>query len=436
MRCEVIAIGTELLLGQIVDTNSSWIGEQLAGAGIDSLQQTKVGDNVDRIAAAIGSALDRSEAVICCGGLGPTQDDITRDAIAKVMGVPLEIDEDRADLIRWRFRGRDRAMPTNNLRQAARPVGAEFLQHQPGTAPGLRCEIRWPDPDGGSGTGDRGAESTVDRVVYAVPGVPWEMREMVGLDILGDLQRRAGITSVIRSRTLRTWGESESGLAEALAGRIEELDRTGVATIAFLASGIEGIKVRITAKAASASDADRVIAEEEAELRALLGDVVFGADEDTMESVVIDLLRERSLTVAVAESLTGGLVGARLSAIAGASDVFLGGVVAYDSRLKFDLLEVPDGPVISEECASAMAEGVRRLTGADVGLATTGVAGPTEQEGRPIGFVCLAVSVDATTTATTIRLPGRRDQVRELSVISLLTLLRRRLLDQGATDAR
>lgn len=423
MRVEVLAIGTELLLGQITDTNSSWIGEQLALAGLDSLLQTKVGDNVERIVAALGAALERADAVICTGGLGPTQDDLTRQALAKVMGVELELDDDRADLIRWKFRGRDRSMPDNNLLQAHRPVGATFLDHQPGTAPGLRCEVEWPSPGGGTAT----------KLLYAVPGVPWEMEEMVSLDVLPELRRLAGLDTVIRSRTLRTWGESESGLAEMLAGRVDELDRSGAVTLAFLASGIEGIKVRITAKAESDSDALAAIAAEEAEVRAILGDLVFGVDDDTMESVVLDLLRTRGLTLAVAESLTGGLVGARMASVPGASDVFLGGVVAYDARVKFDVLGVPEGPVVTEEAAAAMAIGVRRLLAADVGVAATGVAGPAEQEGRPVGLVCLAVAVgpDDEVVTTEVRLPGQRNQVRGFSVITLLAMLRRELLTRG-----
>ncbi len=420
MRVEVLAIGTELLLGQIVDTNSSWIGEQLALSGLDSMLQTKVGDNVERIAAALGAALDRADAVICTGGLGPTQDDLTRAALAKVMGVELELDEDRADLIRWKFRGRDRAMPDNNLLQAYRPTGATFLEHQPGTAPGLRCEVQWPDPGGAPSS----------KVVYAVPGVPWEMQEMLSLDVLPDLQRMAGLNFVIRSRTLRTWGESESGLAEMLAARVDELDRTGAVTLAFLASGIEGIKVRITAKAPTEAEAFAAIATEEGEVRSILGGLVFGVDDDTMESVVLDALRSRGLTLAVAESLTGGLVGARMASVPGASDVFVGGVVAYDARVKFDVLGVPEGPVVTEEAAAAMAQGVRRLLGADVGVAATGVAGPAEQEGRPVGLVCLAVAVggDGEVVSAEVRLPGQRNQVRDFSVITLLAMLRRELL--------
>jgi nicotinamide-nucleotide amidase len=412
MDCEIVAIGTELLLGQIVDTNSAWIGEQLALAGIDSKRQTKVGDNVDRIVDAVTSALERADAVICCGGLGPTQDDLTRQALARVMGVELEVDEDRADLIRWMFRGRDRRMPENNLLQAYKPHGAEFLDTQPGTAPGLRCPVG-------------------DRVVYAVPGVPWEMQQMVSNDILPDLRRSAGLASVIRSRTLRTWGESESGLAEALAGRIVELDALGNPTLAFLASGAEGLKVRITAKAETDAEADAILAAEEAVLRGTLGELVFGVDDESMESVVLELLRARGLTLAVAESLTGGLVGARLTAIPGASDVFVGGVTSYASAVKYDLLGVDEGPVVSEEAARQMADGVRRLLGADVAIATTGVAGPDTQEGQEVGTVCLGLAVGDDVTSVRLRLPGQRAMVRELAVISVLAALRQRLIALG-----
>ena len=224
MKCEVVAIGTELLLGQIVDTNSSWIGEQLAMVGIDSHHQTKVGDNHERMVAVLRQALERSDAVICCGGLGPTQDDITRGAIAEVMGVPLERDEAIVARIRERFGGRGRPMPDNNLLQADVPQGAAINPVMPGTAPGLMC------PLGGEYEG---------KVIYAVPGVPWEMKEMMTEGILPDLRSRAGFTGVIRSRTLRTWGQSESGLAEQLDAEIRRLDDAGTATIAFLASGWE-----------------------------------------------------------------------------------------------------------------------------------------------------------------------------------------------------
>ena len=263
MRCEIIAVGTELLLGQIVDTNSAWMGEQLALAGIDSLFHTTVGDNFERIETTLKHSLARSDAVIMCGGLGPTQDDITRDVIVKVMGVEMVRDDAIADRIRSRFESRGREMPLNNLRQADVPVGAATIAQMPGTAPGLVCPLG-------------------DKVVYAVPGVPFEMRDMLNGTILDDLKARAGLSAVIRSRVLKTWGQSESGLAETLAGRIDALDESGEATIAFQASGVEGLKVRITAKAQTEEAALHAIETEEANVRALIGDVVFATDDESM----------------------------------------------------------------------------------------------------------------------------------------------------------
>ena len=315
MKTEIIAVGTELLLGQIVDTNSSWMGEQLALAGIDSHYQTKVGDNWDRIEDAFRLALDRSDAVIVCGGLGPTQDDITREVLASVMGVELVLDERIAERIRAMFASRSRPMPENNLRQAMVPVGASPIPQQPGTAPGLVAPIRWVRGVGTVATGaepPEGAE-VLDRVVYVVPGVPYEMREMMNGTVLGDLQRRAGVSATIESRVLRTWGQSESGLAEMLAGRIDDLDEAGNPTLAFLASGIEGIKVRITAKGADSAEAWHLIEAEQAVLEPLLGDLVFAYDDDNMERAVLKALREQGLTLGVAETITGGRMANRLS---------------------------------------------------------------------------------------------------------------------------
>lgn len=409
MRCEVIAIGTELLLGQIVDTNSSWIGEQLALTGIDCHYQAKVGDNVERIVGLLNLSLSRSDAVILCGGLGPTQDDITRDALAQRMGATLQRDPALVDRIRERFAARGREMPANNLRQADVPEGASAIPEMPGTAPGLICPVG-------------------DQVIYAVPGVPSEMRIMMVGSILPDLKRRAGSDAVIRSRTLRTWGQSESALAEMLTGRIEALDRTGNPTLAFLASGVEGLKVRITAKAADSAQVDVLIAEEERLVREILGDIVFGVDQQTMESVVLDLLRQRGLTLAIAESLTGGLLASRLTDIAGASDVFKGALIAYASDVKHRHLGVAEGPVVSEAAAAEMARGVRNLLGADVGLATTGVAGPGTQEEQPVGTVYVAMALGEKVETRQLHLGGNRQQIRQFTVIGLLNLLRRRLL--------
>jgi nicotinamide-nucleotide amidase len=416
-------VGTELLLGQIVDTNSSWIGEQLALVGIDSYFQTKVGDNWDRIKSVITQAVDRSDAVIVCGGLGPTQDDITRDVIADIMGVPLERDDAIVERIRTVFGGRGRPMPENNLRQADVPKGASIIPQMPGTAPGLICPI-----------GDITGEARwAGKVVYAVPGVPYEMQEMVAATVLPDLERRAGITSVIKSRTLRTWGDSESGLAEKLAGEFERLEREGGATIAFLASGMEGLKVRITAKAQTVDEVDAILAAEELIVRDIIGPVVFGVDDDTMESVLLDQLKQQGLTIALAESLTGGMISSRLCDVPGASAAFRGSIVSYASDVKHGLLGVPDGPVVSEAAAKAMVEGACRVLGADVGIAVTGVAGPDSQEGEEPGVVFMATLVDGEVVSTRAKFPFDRNRMRQFTTITVLNALRLRLEARAAS---
>ncbi|MEY2524483.1 MAG: nicotinamide-nucleotide amidase [Ilumatobacteraceae bacterium] len=413
MRCDVVAVGTELLLGQILDTNSAWLGENLAANGIDSLLQVKVGDNLGRVESVLRSTLANADAVIVCGGLGPTHDDLTREAIAAVMGVELVNDPAVAEVITNMFASRGRYMAANNLRQALVPVGATIIPQTRGTAPGLICPIT---VDG------------VDKVVYAVPGVPHEMKEMVERAVLPDLRRRSGDTGVIVSRTLRTWGESESGLNERLDPVISRLDEAGNPTLAFLASGWEGLKVRLTAKAATQAEAESLLDTWDAEVRLVVGEHVFSVDDETMESATLALMRARGLSLGLAESVTGGLVAGRLTAVPGASDVLRGAIVSYASEVKFDLLDVPEGPVVSEAAAGAMATGARRVLGADVGLALTGVAGPAEQDGMPVGTLCVGIDDGTRVVTRTFRLPGQREQMRQMSVITALDYLRRHLL--------
>ena len=408
MRCEVLAVGTELLLGQLVDTNSAWIGEELAAAGIDSYLHVVVGDNQDRVVDALRGLLAQSDAVIVCGGLGPTPDDLTREAIAEVMGVRLRRDEDLVDEIREMFSSRGRPMPPSNARQADVPEGARAIPNRNGTAPGLLCPF--------------GA-----KVIYAVPGVPYEMQLMVKDAVIPDLLERSGGRATIVSRSLRTWGIAESALAERIAERVENQTNP---TIAFLARGIEGLYLRITAKAETETEARALIAAEERTLRAELGELVFGVDDETMESVVVDILGRRGWTLGVAESLTGGLVGSRVCEVPGSSEVFKGSIVAYASEVKRSLLGVSAEKVVSAECAMQMADGARRVLGADVGLGITGVAGPAEQDGEPVGTVFFGLALgDRPAEAVHGRLPGDRQRIRQFSTISLLNLLRLRLLD-------
>ena len=399
MRCEVVAIGTELLLGIIVDSNSAWIGEQLALAGIDSYYQVKVGDNFGRIEACIRQALERSDAVICCGGLGPTQDDITRDVIAQVMGVPMRRDQPIADKIRRIFELRGRVMSANNLRQADIPEGASPIAQMPGTAPGLVCPIG-------------------DKVIYATPGVPSELREMFNGTILPDLRRRMGQTAVIRSRVLRTWGASESGIAEMVADRMVELDKLGNPTIAFQASGIDGIKVRIVAKCDDEATAKRVLDSEETLMRSLLGDLIFGIDEQSMEAVVLAELRKRGLTVAAAETLTGGILSARMSALDPEMVIFRGASILPEATVAGPERQSP------ELRAAAAAADARERFRTDVGLAAIV---PETSEGQPPGTVFLGIAIGEANHGEKVILPGDRKRMREFGVISLLNLLRKKL---------
>ena len=421
MRVEVVAVGTELLLGQIADTNSQWLGEQLAANGIASHFHQHVGDNNERIVLALRTALARSDAVIVCGGLGPTQDDITRAAIAQVMNVPLDRDPTLVAKIRGFFESRGRSMPDNNQLQADVPRGATVIAQARGTAPGLICPVG-------------------QKVVYAVPGVPYEMTDMFERAILSDLLTRQSATgepSRIASRVLRTWGASESALAEAVAARFSALAGDERVTIAFLASGIEGIKVRITARGRDDAHVSELLEDEEARVRALivanLGDIVFGVDDETMEDAVATRLLARGSSLAVAESLTGGLIASRLVNVAGASNWFRGGLVSYASEVKYDLLGVARGPVVSPDAAIAMARGVADLLGSEIGLGVTGVAGPDEQDGQPAGTVFVGLVIDGNAQHVALRLPGDRPRVRAYSAISALDALRRELDRLGAT---
>jgi nicotinamide-nucleotide amidase len=409
MRVELLAVGTELLFGDIVNTNAAWLGRRLAEAGIDVTTSVVVGDNIGRIAEAVGVALGRAAAVVITGGLGPTQDDLTREALALAAGVSLVRDPGLEAGLRERFAALRRDVPEINYRQADLPAGATALPNPRGSAPGVRVEL-------GGG------------VAYALPGVPYEMRQMFDDDVLPDLLRIGGQPACIVHRVLRTAGMWESAVAAALADQVARLEESGGVTVAFLASGGQ-TRVRLTAKAASYEDARAMISPEEQLVRAALGTAIYGADDDTLEGVVVSLLRSAGATVAVAESLTGGLLGGELSKTPGSSDVFVGGVIAYASSVKRSLLGVPESvPAVSADAASAMAAGVRERLGATYALSLTGVAGPAEQDGHPVGTVFCGLAGPAGVSARALRLPGDRPLVRSYAVTAALNLLRLHLL--------
>ena len=406
MNVEMLAVGTELLLGQIVNGNAADIGSRLAEAGLSHYRQTVVGDNIDRIVAAIHEGTERADALIITGGIGPTQDDLTRDALALAGGVPMRFSDEYAARLRTWWERRGRPMPETNLRQAEYPEGAEMIPNEKGTAPGLRIRIGscW---------------------VFAVPGVPQEMLPMVDGHIIPFLVAEAGGGGgTIVSRVLRTWGESESRIAE-LVGDLYDAG-TGP-TLAFLASGGE-IKLRLTARAATREDADRAIDPVEAEVRRRLGPLVFAVGSDTIERVVLGLCAERGWTLATAESATGGLVAAALTSVPGSSAVFSGGVVAYSAEAKTAMLEVPAAMIeefglVSEETALAMARGAAARFSAGVAVSVTGSAGPDALEHPPGTMVFAVVSPDGE-RAHLQRLPGDRERVRAYATTSALHHLR------------
>lgn len=404
MIVEVVAVGTELLLGQIVNSNTATIGAALAERGLDAHFQQTVGDNIGRIAEAIRIGLGRADAVILTGGIGPTQDDLTREAVCLALGREMVFSQEYAARLETWWAKRGRQMPAGNLRQAFHPAGAELLSNPRGTAPGLAID------EGG-------------KLLFCVPGVPSEMEHLLSAEVLPRLVAAAGEDEAIVSRLLRTWGLAESDVAE----RLDDLYRGSTnPSIAFLATASE-IKVRITAKAGSRADAGRMIQPVEDEIRSRLGDVVFGADDETIERVLLRLLSDLGLTIGTAESMTGGLVTARLTDIPGASAVVKGGLVAYQSEVKQRLLGDTPGPEVSEETAVEMAEGVRELLQVEVSVSVTGSAGPQPLE-QPPGTVVIAVATPDGTRARRIIFSGDRERVRAYATTAALQLTRLALI--------
>jgi nicotinamide-nucleotide amidase len=417
LQAELIAVGDELLYGDIVNGNAAWLGQQLADAGVGLHHSDVVGDIEEDIADAICAALSRADVAILTGGLGPTQDDLTREGLARAAGVPLHRDETLEAQLRQRFSDLRRDVPDMNYRQADMPEGSTALPNSRGTAPGIRLELPGLPP----------------KVVYALPGVPHEMYAMFTDAVLPDLMRRAGRPAAIVHRVLRTAGMWESAVAEALADVVTRSKADGGnPAIAFLASQGQ-TRVRITARAGDRQEALRLIAPVEEAAREALGIGCYGVDDDSLESVVHALLREHGATVATAESLTGGTLAGRLTDTPGSSATFLGGVVAYETELKHQLLGVPadvlrEHGAVSDETAMAMATGVRERLGATYGLSTTGVAGPDLQEGKPAGTLHIGIAGPDGASARSLRLPGDRNLVRTIASVSALDALRRVLL--------
>jgi nicotinamide-nucleotide amidase len=412
LRSAVVAVGDELLLGDIVNGNAAWLGAALATAGAPVVHSSAVGDDADRIVTALRRAAEDADVVVLTGGLGPTHDDLTRDALARWAGVHLERRPELEQVLRDRFAafghtvGRG-GLPEQVLRQADVPVGATPLDNPVGSAPGLRLE-------------------TAGRLVFALPGPPHELAAVATGAVLPELAQRSGRTLV--TRTLHCAGTGESDVARRVDAALTLPE--GVVLAYLAGSGV--VRVRLTAAGADAGRARTLLDPLVEAAAAALGADVFGRDHDTLPGVVVRGLRERAATVAVAESLTAGLLGAAITSVPGSSAVFRGGLTTYATDLKETLAGVP-GPLlsahgaVSAETAGAMAAGVRTRLGATYGVALTGVAGPGAQEVHPPGTVHVALAGPDGGRVLSRRLPGDRERVRMLATTVALDLLRRAL---------
>jgi len=398
---EVIAVGTELLLGQIVNTNAFRIGATLADHGLDAHFQQVVGDNLDRVSSAIDTAIARADAVVITGGIGPTRDDLTREGLAAATGRRLVMNDEYADRLRAWWAARGREMPESNLRQAEHPEGAELVVNPKGSAPALVLDHQ--------GT-----------LIFCIPGVPEEMEYLLDEAVMPRILERSGGPAVVVSRLLRTWGQSESMVGELLDDLYQGSKNPSVA---FLASAGE-IKVRITAKADDRRSALAMIEPVAEEVKQRLAPWYFAEGEDTVLRVLARLLGERGWLIGTAESMTGGLVAAALTSSPGSSEYVRGGLVAYDPQLKAKLLGVTDiETVVDLETAVEMAEGGRKLLDADVVVAVTGSAGPDPLE-KPPGTVIIAIATPEDTRGRELRMPGDRERVMAYGTTSALHLAR------------
>ncbi|AZO95477.1 competence/damage-inducible protein A [Halocella sp. SP3-1] len=375
MIVEIISIGTELLLGDIIDTNSTYIAEKLTENGFDIHYVSTVGDNLARITATIKRAQQRADIIITTGGLGPTDDDLTREAIAASMGLELKKDERLLTAIKNYFREKNYSMTVNNEKQACLPEGATEIPNEKGTAPGILLERD-------------------DIIIISMPGVPGEMKDMLERKVLPYLKELSA--GLIQSKVLNFFGIGESSLEMEIK---DILDKQTNPTIALLAGKGE-VKIRITSKASSKEKAGELIAAVEKGIRERVGEYVYGSDDKGLAVVVAELLKEKGLSIATAESCTGGLLGDRITNIAGSSEYFQGGVIAYSNQVKHELLGVEENTLkkygaVSAETAQEMAEGIKDNMSTDIGIAITGIAGPGGgSQGKPVGLVYLGLAID------------------------------------------
>ena len=409
MKGEIIAVGTELLLGNIVNTNAQYLSQKLADLGIDVYYHVVVGDNLKRLTETIKTSLERSDLVITSGGLGPTVDDLTKEGVSQALGLKLLPDEESIEKIKKMFNSTGRLMTENNIKQGYIPEGAVVLENNNGTAPGVLIEKN-------------------GKIVIMLPGPPKELYPMFENKVLPYLKAKAN--STIRSKVLRVIGVGESAVEHMLK---DIFDSQANPTIAPYAKDGE-VHLRITAKTGIPEEADRLIAEMEQKVRAILGDNIYGCNEETLEEAVLKLLQEKNLTISLAESCTGGLVASRLTDIPGASASLISGVVSYSNESKINILKVREDTIrkygaVSPQTAEEMAVGAKRLSNTDIGLSITGIAGPDGGSAeKPVGLCYIGIAAGNSVNVQKIMLTGNRNRIRWSSSSRALDFLRRELL--------
>ncbi len=410
MKAEIISIGTELLLGQITDTNAPYLASELPRLGIDLYWITQVGDNRNRLVEALQRACDRSDIIITTGGLGPTDDDVTREAIALFLGEEMRVDPELEQWIRGMFQKMGYEMPERNIRQANLIPSARAISNLQGTAPGW-----WVEHEG--------------KVILAMPGPPGEMKQMWEMEIRPELKQKLS-GEVIVSRTIKTLGLTEAKVDEMVSPLLSSTNPT----LAVYAK-LDGIQLRLTAKDRERAKAEEMIAQAEVQLQNILGWSIWGYDEDTLEDLVGAMLREKGLSLATMESCTGGLLASTITDVPGSSDYFKGGLVAYSAQMKtafgVDTALLARHGTVDPEVAAAMAKAARLRLEADIGIGITGVAGPAEVEGKPVGTVHIAIDAEGKRSSLSVLYPPRRHEIKRRAVSSALFKLRQSLLDWG-----
>jgi len=419
-RAVILSTGDEITTGKVVDTNSNYLADKLAENGVDLVAVITVGDVPERLEWAWKTAIMMGDVVISTGGIGPTVDDLTTETVARIAGVELWRDQDTVDHMKRLFATINRVMPENNLKQADFPKGAEVIPNPLGTAPGFRMPM---------------THNGHSAELIVMPGVPREMKPMMENWVVPWLQKNRGTDKVFAVRIFQTFGVSESGLDEAVAGVI----KPGEAKVGLRAS-FPQISLRLTVEG-KPGEAERRLEELSQRVREKISQFVFAEGEASMEEVVGQLLTERKIKLAVAESCTGGLIGHRLTNIPGSSNYLLGDLVTYSNSAKSEILGVSEDTLkqfgaVSEECVREMAAGARRRTGADVAISTSGIAGPDGgTPDKPVGTVCIALDSEKVSTSRRFQLRGTRDWIKLLTSQVALDWLRRYALDQPIAES-